>query len=254
MSFSTRHGGGQPSDQEFERALIDSARADELPEARAAEAWSAFAQKLTGAAGAVPGMAGSAAAPRAAGPPVTAAVRSGYGAATRWLLVGALGGGAVAAGLMWRHRSESASGPTGGAVVSAGASEEPLAERPDRARIARAEPAEALSPPPYEARRLAAQARRAHEASLASAGSTLAAEVAMLDAARQAGDPDTTLRLIDRYRYEFPEGELVADAEVVAIEALAAKGEHAEVARRATRFLAQHPNDPHAAEVRRLGR
>jgi hypothetical protein len=257
MSFSTRHGGGQRSDQEFERALIDSARADELPEARAAEAWSAFAQKLAGAAGALPGMAGSAAAPRAVGPQVTAALRSGYGAATRWLLVGALGGGAVTAGFMWRHRNASGSGPAGGAVVSARASDERLAGGPDRARIALPEPDEALLLPAREARRAAVRPTKAREASGASAGSTLAAEVAMLDAAREAaatGDPDTTLRLVDRYRYEFPEGELTADAEVVAIEALAAKGERDEVARRVARFLAAHPNDPHAAEVKRLGR
>jgi hypothetical protein len=260
MSFSTRHGGGQRSDEEFERALIDSARADELPEARAAEAWSAFVQKLAGAAGALPRVDGSAA-PRAAGPQVAAAVRAGAGAVTRWLLVGALGGGAVTAGFMWRYRGESASRPASAAMGAAGASDEELAERPDRARVALAAPDEGLSQAPREAHRSVGQVTRvpnktmkAHEASGAAAGSTLAAEVAMLDAARQAGDPDTTLRLVDRYRYEFPEGELAADAEVVAIEALAAKGERDEVARRVARFLAAHPNDPHAAEVKRLGR
>jgi outer membrane protein assembly factor BamD (BamD/ComL family) len=86
--------------------------------------------------------------------------------------------------------------------------------------------------------------------------STLAAEVAALDAARTAaaaGELDRTLRLLDRYHYEFPAGELAADADVVAIEARAAQGDHAEVARLAARFLARYPNDPHAAEVRRLG-
>ena len=87
--------------------------------------------------------------------------------------------------------------------------------------------------------------------------STLAAEVAALDAARKAaagGDPDATLSLLDRYRYDFPDGELAADAEVVAIEAFAAKGDRAAVAQRVARFLALHPNDPHAAAVRRLAR
>jgi hypothetical protein len=257
MSFGTRHGGGQRSDEEFERDLIDSARADELPEARADEAWSAFAQKLAGAAAGLPGVDGAAAAPRAHGPEVTAAVRSGYGAAARWLLLGAVGGGVVTAGFMWRYRSESASRPASGGIVSAGASDEPLAERPDRARIALAEPDDGLIRAPREARRSTGQPMRAHEASGASEPSSLAAEVAMLDAARKAaaaGDPDTALRLIDRYQYEFPEGELAADAEVVAIEALAAKGERDDLARRVARFLARHPNDPHAADVKRLGR
>jgi hypothetical protein len=62
-----------------------------------------------------------------------------------------------------------------------------------------------------------------------------------------------TLRLIDEYQYDFPAGELAADAEVVAIEALATKGDQEEVARRAARFLARYPNDPHGAEVKRLG-
>jgi hypothetical protein len=84
-------------------------------------------------------------------------------------------------------------------------------------------------------------------------GSTLAAEVAALDAARKAGSADETLRLVDRYQYDFPAGELTADAEVVAMEALSAKGERDELALRAARFLARYPNDPHAAEVRRLG-
>jgi hypothetical protein len=269
MSSGTRHGSGQgsqpsppsppspPSDDEFERALIDSARADELPEARAGEAWSAFSGRLAGVAGGLPGVDGSAAARRVAGPEVTAAVRSGYGAVARWLLLGAVGGGVLATGLMWRYRSESASRPASDAIVSVGASGEPLEERPDRARTALAEPDDGPTRTPREARRRAGRPTRAREASGASEPSSLAAEVAMLDAARKAaaaGDPDTALRLIDRYRYEFPEGELAADTEVVAIEALAAKGERDEVARRVARFLALRPNDPHAADVKRLGR
>jgi hypothetical protein len=257
MSFGTRDGGGQRSDEEFERALIDAASADELPEARVGEAWSAFAGRLAGVAGGLPGVDGSAAARRAVGPEVTAAVRSGYGAATTWLLVGAIGGGVVTGGFMWRYRRESASRPASGAIVSVGASDERLAERPDRARIALAEPADGLTRAPREARRSTGRATRAHEPSGASEPSSLAAEVAMLDDARKAaaaGDPDTALRLIDRYQYEFPEGELAADAEVVAIEALAAKGQRDEVARRVARFIALRPNDPHAADVKRLGR
>jgi hypothetical protein len=95
----------------------------------------------------------------------------------------------------------------------------------------------------------------AEAAAAAPTPSTLAAEVAALDAARAAaaaGRPDETLRLVGQYRYDFPDGELRADAEVVAIRALAGKGERAEAARLAARFLARYPDDPHAAEIRRL--
>jgi hypothetical protein len=260
MSSGTRDGSGQgsqPSDEEFERALIDSAREDELPAARADEAWSAFAGRLAGVAGGLPGADGSAAARRVAGPEVTAAVRSGYGAVARWLLLGAVGGGGVATGFMWRYQRESASRPASDAIVSVGVSGEQLEERPDRARTATAGPDDGFTRVPRDARRRTGRPTRAREASGASEPSSLPAEVAMLDAARKAsaaGDPDAALRLIDRYQYEFPEGELAADTEVVAIEALAAKGERDEVARRVVRFLALRPNDPHAADVKRLGR
>jgi len=64
---------------------------------------------------------------------------------------------------------------------------------------------------------------------------SLAREVAALDAARTAlavGANASALRQIERYHRDFPAGELAADADVVAIEALAADGDQA-AARRA---------------------
>jgi TolA-binding protein len=66
------------------------------------------------------------------------------------------------------------------------------------------------------------------------------------------GDNDESIRLIERYRQDFPKGALAPDADVVALEALAAKGDKAEVARRAALFLSRYPGDPHAARVRWL--
>ena len=63
----------------------------------------------------------------------------------------------------------------------------------------------------------------------------LAAEVARLDAARTSnavGDYDETIQLIERYHRDFPNGALAPDADVVALEAVAAKRDHAETARR----------------------
>ncbi len=86
------------------------------------------------------------------------------------------------------------------------------------------------------------------------AASTLGAEVARLDSAREAfraGAFDEAIRRVESYHREFPQGVLAPDAEVVAIEALAEQKERDEAAARAAAFLANYPADPHAAKVRR---
>jgi hypothetical protein len=60
------------------------------------------------------------------------------------------------------------------------------------------------------------------------------------------------LRQIEQYHREFPGGALEADADVVAIEALAAEGDQVALARAVQRFLRLRPRDPHAARVREL--
>ena len=85
--------------------------------------------------------------------------------------------------------------------------------------------------------------------------SSLAEEVAALDRARaasSAGSFQAAARLIDDYHRQFPDGALGADAEVIALDALSASHDRAAVTARAARFLAQHPNDPHAGHVRKL--
>jgi outer membrane protein assembly factor BamD (BamD/ComL family) len=62
------------------------------------------------------------------------------------------------------------------------------------------------------------------------------------------------LRIADQYRTDYPNGELAPEAEVVAIEALAARGDQPALAARAARFLARYPSDPHAARVGWLAR
>jgi outer membrane protein assembly factor BamD (BamD/ComL family) len=64
---------------------------------------------------------------------------------------------------------------------------------------------------------------------------------------------ERALALVSQYRREFPEGALSREADVLAIQALAEKGEKAEVARNARSFLARHPRDPQAARVKELG-
>jgi outer membrane protein assembly factor BamD (BamD/ComL family) len=83
----------------------------------------------------------------------------------------------------------------------------------------------------------------------------LAAEVALLDevrgklGARQFSD---ALGAVDRYRREFPRGELSRDADVLAIEIWSAAGEREKAAQGAADFLQRYPRDPHAARVRRI--
>jgi TolA-binding protein len=90
---------------------------------------------------------------------------------------------------------------------------------------------------------------------VATSSSTLAAEVSRIDTARTAnasGDYDEAMRVIERYHRDFPQGALAPDADVVALEAVAAKHDHDEIARRAALFLSRYPGDPHAARVKWL--
>lgn len=87
------------------------------------------------------------------------------------------------------------------------------------------------------------------------AASTLAAEIAALDGVRRAmaaGDFERALEGTAAYSRKFPRGQLAADADALAAQALSARGEHAAGSERAARFLERHPEDPHAARMRRL--
>jgi outer membrane protein assembly factor BamD (BamD/ComL family) len=83
----------------------------------------------------------------------------------------------------------------------------------------------------------------------------LAAEVAALDAARGALDadaPDDALALLHRYLLGFPKGKLAPEAEVLAIEAYAKKGDRLLLTREATRFLDRYPKAPQRTRVEQL--
>jgi hypothetical protein len=66
------------------------------------------------------------------------------------------------------------------------------------------------------------------------------------------GAADEALNLLARYLRSFPKGKLVPDAEVMAIEAHAAKGDCARVVREVTRFLQRHPRAPQRTRVEQL--
>jgi hypothetical protein len=257
MSFSDR-------DQEFERALLSSAQADDPPaETRAevtAHAWSRFSAhaavigdalrgevRSEGAAGT--GEHARSAAVRRMARPMATVVR------WRWLLVGALGGGVVT-GALFVLRPPMKVLPQ---EVGAGEQPPPVPGRaPTLTVTVPVSPAPRIAERPAvrrEARRRAQIGRASAEPTVAEAApSTLAAEVAALDAARAAaaaGRFQEAVRLIGRYHYDYPMGELAADAEVIAIEALEADHDRPEMTRRAWRFVQQHPDDPHAARIKR---
>jgi hypothetical protein len=255
-------------DEAFERTLLQSVRADALPPGATREAWLRFSGSV--AAAAVLNGGGSVS---------RAAMTSGKAAAAKWLLIGAIGGSSLTAAWMRSMHGGSATTlrpnvaetraapvgqePTARSATSPVAevlhdepSERETSERP-RSAIPDRRPRERGHVVSGDADRAARVARDAAGGPPQSkgAGSTLAAQVALLDAARTAsavGATEDALRLVGEYHRDFPQGELTADADVVAIDVLAAGGDRSSARERAARFLAQHPNDPHATHVRNV--
>ena len=84
---------------------------------------------------------------------------------------------------------------------------------------------------------------------------SLAQEIAMFDHARAAleeGEADRALALLDAYQSRFRAGAFSQEAEELRVQALLRKGDRGRAARVGQRFLAAHPESPHAARVRAL--
>jgi hypothetical protein len=234
------------SDERFERLLIDSAQQDELP-SNVDAAWNKFGAALSGASLLAAGAAGA-----------LAVRRAERWLAAKWLIWGALTGSALTA-LSLRPSHNRQSAPS--AVLStplalpAVASALPTVGLASKAQLPIAPASSKPKPAPHSSPRPRAPAARSEPAT--SPNSTLGAQVALLDAARTAiaaGAFAEALRLSERYRAEFPSGELAPEAEVVAIEALVFRGEKRPAAERAARFFARYPGDPHTARVKWLVR
>lgn len=254
------------ADEHFERTLLAAARGDSVA-VDVDAAWSRFertacAVAASAAGGHVVPAGGSGAGVEVAEATVASAWRAH---ATKWALLGALGGGAItAAGFLAFprvHESAAVSSPaTVPSVVDTDFTSPDGPSAPSPRNMARNVAAPLLgdarptrSQPRTRAKRSAIPA--AATATPSSATNTLAAQVALLDRARAAlagGASNETLRLVARYRTEFPVGELLPDAEVVGIEALSALDDQPRLQERAAAFLDKHPNDPHAAKVRAL--
>jgi hypothetical protein len=263
MSSFEREAALHQLDQNFERALIESAHADALPSAATDAAWERFAAAL----------AGTSALARTAGPHAISAAEGGrFGArhlAIKWLVIGALGGASLSAVVLTTQRERSPK-----IALPATAQARPAALPASRDEHRPAPPAIAPAPqartavagpraPLANALAGSHQERRVRRPPTAAAAgtdttthaATLAAEVSLLDAALSANASrayDDGLRVIRDYHQRFPSGELSIDAEVIALDALAGKRDDARVAVEAERFLTRYPNDPHAAHVRQL--
>lgn len=243
---------------EFERRLLAAARRDPGP-SDVAGAWARFAGALAPVV-ADPALGGVSSATRVGAAPATGA-RVGLAAAMKWVLVGAVAGSAATAAVFVRPGSGPADVPRERPVaIAKGAAAPPASPAPPtaestagRERATTPHGARAKAKPGLLARAESADSDAA--APVAARLSPLAAEVARIDAARTSnaiGDYDGTVQLIERYHRDFPDGALAPDAEVVALEAVAAKRDRAETARRAALFLSRYPDDPHAARVKFL--
>ena len=275
------------SDSEFERSLLQSAQCDAPPD-DAQQAWARFAGTMNLVVSGTEPASGlyraNVPADAAASANLTqaAAARTARVSAMKWLLLGALGGsGLTAAVLMERHPSRQglstrpatvgsasvvkASSPPSRLEAASKESEQPTAPASEPAfpTTHRRHSVQAWTPSNPQSERLASATETTSKnpsnetprETLLAPSSTLAAEVSRLDAARTAiaaGAYDEAIRLIDRYHRDFPAGALSPDADVVAIEAEAAKPDQAAVARRAALFLSRYPGDPHAARVKWL--
>jgi hypothetical protein len=233
------------ADERFERLLIDSAQHDELP-SNVDAAWNEFGAALSGASLLAAGAGGA-----------LAVRRAQRWLATKWLIWGALTGSALTAlSLRPNHdpRGEASavlSTPIAAPAIASAAST-PRVEVEAQRQTA---PTKAAPKPVSHPLRVRTPPSRSESAPLQT--STLAAQVVLLDAARTAlaaGAYAEALRLSERYRGEFPSGELAPEAEVVAIEALVFRGESQSAAERAARFFARYPGDPHTARVKWLVR
>ena len=238
------------ADERFERLLLDSAQSDELPR-HVDAAWHDFDRALHGVRLLAAGV-GSALAAR----------RAQRWLAAKWLIWGALAGSALTA-LSLRPRHDRRVEPS--TVLSSASAIAALPGKVAPAPIAIEAQQRAAAGTDTSLATPVKPASRSHRPTVptaraegsASQSSTLAAQVALLDAARGAmanAAHAEALRLADRYRADFPNGELAPEAEVVAIEALVARGARQSASERAARFLARYPGDPHAARVKWLVR
>jgi TolA-binding protein len=207
------------------------------------------------------GLAGAAttATTGAAAAPVTAVV-------VKWLGLGALsatlliGGGRLATVVLDRPSAVASRArvePSKQAPLAASqqVATAPSAEPAVKDVVAPSAPAETASPPAEPPVRPASRSPLPVQEIEPPTPAVLDAEIALLDAARDAvaaHDPNRALRLLDEHGVRFPKGQLSQEATYVRVKALLERGSRAEAELTSQRFLAAHPDSPHAKRIRAL--
>ncbi len=225
----------------LERELLASLRSSGPPEGSQLRVWMDLNRQLAAA-----GLLGGAlvATKSAAAGATGAAVANTGPLATKALVAKwLLGLGLGAAGL--------------GAVVVATRSEAPApAVTATPKPVAPPISAPAVAPEPaQEAATETPQESAARAPAIPSKADALDRESRLLVAARaalRAGDVSRAAAALSELEARFPRGMLGQEREVLKIELMAARGDRAGAARRAERFVAAHPNSPHAKNLSRF--
>ena len=238
------------SGPDFERSLLDSARADPVPQ-NVQIAWANFAGALGSAASHVEAGSGLRTIDHSGqNVGLSQGVRAGSGKAAAWLVLGAMGGSALTAALLLGRAggtpvvgtpkpaqlslSASAANPGNSASELVAKVPTPVVAQSDVAKVPSRRQFAPQSKPTKPA---AANSLEEPSTSISTQEppSALAAEVRQLDSARAAyrnGAFNEAIRLVESYHREFPNGVLSPDADVVAIEAFVGKKDGAAAARR----------------------
>ena len=238
-------------DLEFERRLLDAGRSDALP-GNETEIWATLSASLASAA--------LLAGPSSLGHAQVALPQARQLTALRWLGAGVLLGGASVALLLHGGSpalSSPAPPPRSAPFIVQLTPVDPLASTLPTPGTATPAPNNSGAGAPRFAPKRRSLGLKPRVSTAPAADSSLSAQVELLDAARvavAAGATLEALRLVNQYRSDFPNGELAPEAELVALEALAARGDRSALQARAARFMARYPGDPHTERVQRLAR
>jgi len=150
------------------------------------------------------------------------------------------------------------------AAAGVEASEATRAHHPPRTTIAALEPQAPVEPEPApvravpaaRVRRHVAEARVAAPAPVEAVAPTdsLAREIPLIDAGRSdlAAAPSRALAALETHRREFPRGQLAAEREFLAVQALLQMNRVADANKRAAELAARYPSSSYAARAARL--
>lgn len=240
---------------DFERALLDSARSDRMtPERKRA---------LAIAMGAASGATVIAATGAGAASVSAAKAKGALGLALlKWFAVGAVGSVVAASATVGAARVYASHEAERTVAYDDRSHEGPRPPAPARRRIeaapvASAEAAPVATTPPTTAPADddTAAPPPARSAARATQAPTLADEVALVARARtalRAGDLAGASDALDAHDRAFPRGALAEEAEALRVEIASRSGDGPRAERLARAFLTRHPSSPHAARVRTL--